>query len=394
MRFLKYFIIIFIIPLTLFAGWTDTAPKHILMMDLSYRTDTTSQKYDKDGNVINLSENMEFYDSKGRLQGTLEAPAVNIQKVGLYQLAYGITDTLTLAVVIPHIRAAETDLNLHWIPGEFDPALGRAMTLDDFCAYIQGMGQSCPEDWHSKPNRLGDVVVGFRYLLYQKSSLRLATLMFASTRSGKVGDQEILGAVGTTGYEFGSNGDFGFHFIAEKKWKSLSFNGEVLYEPFITRTFPASTGSKNPLLLNNSYYIGDEYKIKPGDYFGISTGLIITVIKGPDSTTWLTKDNPEMQKQLPPLLTVEFDYKKIWGAPDRFYSNSEVFNRGKESGSGWKEKNTLISKLSISLFRVGIPFDIYGTYSNQELLGGKSFMPLKEWGLGINLYYSLDIWPL
>ena len=379
---------------SLFSGWTDTAPKHIFMFDLSYRTDTVRHIFDNEGNLVNLSPDIAFYDSNGRWQGTLRVPAVNQETIGLYQIMYGVTDNLTLAVVIPHIITTWTKLNLQWIPGEFDPALGRSMTFEDFCQYIESMGQPCPHDWRGKDNQLGDVIVGFRYRFFQKRNFKLAFMGFVSTRTGAPGDPEELGAVGTTGYEYGSNGDLGFYLIGEKDFKKIVVNGEVFYEPFYTRRWKAPEGKLNPLLLNNASYVGKYYKIKPGDFYGFALGADLTIVKGSDNPTWLTRDNPEMQKSLPSLWIFSISYKRTWGLPDKFYSHSQVFDREMELSHYWKLKNTLQIATTVSLFRIGIPLDFYGTYSDQELLGGRGYMPLKEWGVGVHLYYSLDIWPL
>ncbi len=379
---------------SLFAGWTDTAPEHIFMFDLSYRTDTVRHLFDNKGNLVNLSPDIAFYDSSERWQGTLRIPALNQETIGLYQVMYGVTDSLTLALVIPHIISTWTKLNLQWLPGDFDPSLGRSMTMEDFCLYIESMGQPCPHEWRGKDNQLGDIIVGLRYRFYMRKNFKLAFMGFISTRTGNPGDPEKLGAVGTTGYEYGSNGDLGFYFIGEKDFRRIALNGEIFYEPFYTRDWSAPEGKLNPLLLNNASYVGKVYKIKPGDFYGFAMGTDFTIVRGSEKTTWLTRGNPEMQKSLPVLWLLSLSFKRTWGLPDKFYSHSEVFDREMELSHYWKLKNTLQVVSTFSFFRLGVPLDLYGTYSDQELLGGRGYMPLKEWGIGAHLYYSLDIWPL
>ena len=135
-------------------------------------------------------------------------------QVLLTRLAVGITDWLSFGLIFPYALKQETRLNLDWRSGDFIPEFNREMSEDDFWDWASGLGQPKPKDW-SDSGRPGDVILALLANVVREDWVQITFLTFGNTFTGEAADPEQLGAVGTSGFDFITNGDLGFHLLSD-----------------------------------------------------------------------------------------------------------------------------------------------------------------------------------
>ncbi|MFC1889630.1 hypothetical protein ACFL4G_07735 [Thermodesulfobacteriota bacterium] len=381
------------------AGWADTLPKHGMVIETSFLSNVVRTQFDEKRQEEPLAE-IDMYAPTGEFLGTIVANAEALTQTLVTQIAVGVTDRLTMAIAIPLVTHRQVDLGLDWEEGDFSNDLGRPYSEDDFWAWAGSMGQDKPPDWMDTDATVGDIILVLLYNFVNRPRFAFTTMGFVNTGSGEDPDPEILGAYGTTMFDFGFMGDIGLHALIDFKFpetrflKRVTLGLEPYYEHFWDRRYKAPTGRDNPLISNDAPYIGDHYPMQPGDYFGYNAGIHVELIKGPKKPSWLTRSNPEFQAMMPAILSLDLLFSHMLSFDSIYESKSEVWNDEKEEDNAAADKFTLGGKVTLSLLRYGIPLDIYAKYSNQEIIAGKNFTPIIGWGLGARIYYSLDFFPL
>lgn len=374
------------------AGLADTVPQGLMIVESSYIFSGVDSRYDKRRKEGNLEQNFKRFDVTGEFQGELTVPGEFNTEVWLNKIAFGITDRLTIATVIPLFLRREVKLNLGWVEGDplpnnnFEP-----FSRDDFWEWATSLGQSEPPDFVAPKAEVGDVLVAGFYNWYRGDSVKSTLFGFVNTLTGSDRDGELVGAVGTDFYELSTLGDLGIHLLTDYTpsypfLDRFTFSVEGLYEYFWERKKPAGRGLENPLLQNQAPFTGPNIRVKPGDFYGWAAQIQAILWSGPTSPTWLTRSNPALQENLPPTLTAQVKLTNTFSFDDDFKTPAEAYNQDQEFRNLAREKYTFNFGGRISLLRLGIPMDVYGNYNDQSLIAGKNFRPQTGFEIGLRLY--------
>lgn len=374
------------------AGLADTVPQGLMIIESSYVFSGVDSRYDKHGKEGNLEQNFERYDVTGEFQGELTVPGEFNTEVWLNKVAFGITDRLTIAMVVPLFLRREVKLNLGWQEGDPLPSNDfEPFTREDFWAWAESLGQREPDDFVASKAEIGDIIVAGFYNWYRGDSVKSTFFGFVNTLTGSDRSGEIVGAVGTDFYELSTLGDLGIHLLTDYTppypfLDRFTFSIEGFYEHFFSRRKPAGRGLINPLLQNQAPFTGANIKIDPGDFYGWATQLQAILWAGPTDPSWLTRDNPALQENLPPTLTVHAKLTNTFSFDDDFRTPAEAYNQDQEFRNLAREKYTFNFGARVSLLRFGVPLDVFGAYTDQSLVPGKNFRPQTGFEVGVRLY--------
>jgi hypothetical protein len=369
-----------------FAGFADTPGKGMIILDVNYRYAWTEHFLDDHGRLTNLNADIVMYDPAGTPLGTISVPAYHFDKVLLTQLFYGFTENFAGGVVVPYFLASQTDLHLNWTSGAYAGDLGRPYSEQDFWAFAGSMGQQKPKDFRAGA-RIGDVVLGGIYNLKKTKRWQTAALGFVSTRSGSKADPELLGAIGTSGFELQTNGDVGLHLLGDYFLNPrISAGGELFYEGFFPRRNRSALGTVNPLLSYEGRYNGGTYIVVPGDWFGATAGMQFTLLRGTNHESWITRGKPAMQKSLPALFTVRPSLKYTRFLGNRYASASDYFDRTMNASHRAANRYTFEFSAAANFLRYGVPLGPYYQYHSQELVRGTNFIPVMDHTVGVQVY--------
>jgi hypothetical protein len=363
------------------AGFTDTAPQGLFVLESRMAFSRIAGHWNGEGELGTLIEPVELYEPGGGLQGRL-VPEVDARlQILISMLLYGITDDLTLFVGVPLVLRTHIIPDLNWIPGDYSPQLGRPYSEDDFWEWAASMGQPKPGPWEAR-NVLSDIVVGTRWRFSDRlggmpDGLHLAVSAFGALPTGIHPDPEEIVATGTSSWNLHAQGELGLHLSADYRFPGrfddrLTLGLDVFYEAFLPRTYVSSTGEIHPLLLNHRPYVGETYRVNPGDFFGAEIAAWLVAIRGPALQTWLTRAAPEMAESLPPLLSLSAAYNFTAVGQSRWYSESAIWNWENERFWAPGYKNILFVGANVSLLRLGVPLDLYVNYRNLTLLPGRN----------------------
>ncbi len=377
------------------AGFTETLPKGVLLLDVNYTYSLINQAWDNEGNLSPIMQPIERYEPGGPKQGEI-VPNVEAEvNILVNQIQYGLIDCLTLNIGIPVMLKAKVDPHLSWSPGDYQWNLGRPYSEEDFWEWAASMGQPKPGVWEGNKGTLGEVVLGARYRFsnhfswFERHGLAAAVTVFGLLPTGQPSDPEELYAVGTTMWDLGVMGDVGAHLSLDKQFgkslnNRLTLGLDLFWEILIPRELETPRGTKHPLLLNYQPYVGDTYTVDPGDYMGFSFQVDVVPWKGPARATWLTKGSLEEAKKFPPLVTLTFRYTFTHLGQSDWQSNSEIWN-WEDREELWRPgyKNILFFQAVVSLLRLGIPLQPYLGYRNLDLLPGKNFRPANYLNFGL-----------
>ena len=365
------------------ARFTTTVPKGTFVLDNTFFISQLSTAYDNNGNAKSLIDPIYRYEPGGGMQGII-IPDVKVRfYVYLLQLMYGITDSVSVGIGFPIVLKTTVSPNLGWKSGDYQWSLGRAYSGTDFWQWADSMGQPRPGNWSGNSGTLGDIVLGLRWKFTdligwcKKNSLSAAIAIMGALPTGRQADPENILGVGTHMWDLYSQGELAFHLSVEKGFPKLLDNRlfigvDVFYEFFFQHTYTTPKGTKSPLLLTYQPYVGDTYKIDPGDFVGAAIAVDIVAIRGPAMRTWLVKYDKKKAAKLPPMLTFNFEYRHVHTMQSWWTSKSKIWDWDREKSWRPGYKNVLGGKLVLSLLRVGVPFDLYVGYRNQTWIGGKN----------------------
>ena len=250
-----------------------------------------------------------------------------------------------------------------------------------------------------------DLIVGLRYRWtdhidwFKKKALwDIALMLSGNIPTGKKADPEEVVTIGTTNWDLQTQGDIAVHLGMDKRFdgvlhKKLVLGVDLFYETFFERSFQTPTGEKNPLLLNYEYYVGDRYRLDPGDISGFSLDLAGSPYIGPARPTWIVGHDEEAAKNLPAMIVMSVRYTFAHTQQSNWSSKAPHWDWEREQDYKPGYKNYLQFKATFSLLRFGVPLQIYAAYKSLALIPGKNCravdmiqtgvqIPFKLWGFG------------
>ncbi|MBM4395768.1 MAG: hypothetical protein FJ087_08765 [Deltaproteobacteria bacterium] len=376
-------LLLLLFPSLAHAGFTETPPAGTFVLDEVFHLADLSRAYDDSGRAGPLIDPVWRYEPGGGLQGVIVPDARVRFGILVTQLTYGVTDWLSVAVAVPVVVLNTVSPDLSWRAGDFQQALGRAYSEDDFWQWAASMGQPRPGHWSGNRGVLSDIVIGARWRFsdhapwFRRNGLHLALTVMGAIPTGTPADPEEIVAAGTTAWDLHSQGEFGVHLSADKTFVReldgrLTIGVDVFYEAFFRHEYRTPRGTKHPLLLGYEPYVGPTYTLDPGDFSGASLQLDVVPWKGPARATWIVKGDPSRAEQLPPLVTVSLRYTHVHVGQSDWESDSPLWDWDREKVWRPGYKNVLAGELRVSLLRVGAPIELMAGYRNQTWIGGKN----------------------
>ncbi len=388
------------VPALASAALTDTLPQNMFLLDISYNHSWLSKRWDDNNGTASLIEEIERFEPGGGMQGILTPNAKVQYSVMIMMLNYGILDDLNVGLGIPLILKSSVNPDFDWEVGDFQPSLGRPYSQDDFWEWAASMGQPRPGNWTGNKGTLGDMIMGVRYKwTHRIDPIREAnwsstlTIMGAFP-TGSQKDPEEITSAGTTMWDLHSQGDLSFHLAVDKRFKDelddrLTVGLDFFYELFFEHTYDTPRGIVNPLLLNNAIYVGDTYKLDPGDFSGVALQFDVTAYKGPRKDTWITKGDQKKIDAMPPIITIMLQYNFTYLQQSEWSSDSDLWDYNQEDD--WKPgfKNILTAKLGFSFIRLGAPLQLYIKYRTLSLIPGKNTRSADVLTGGVQLPFAI-----
>jgi hypothetical protein len=320
-------------------------------------------------------------------------------------LTYGILDSWTMLVAFPVVLKTSVDPKFGWEPGDDTNEWGVFETVDHFWEWAAGYGQPEIKAWEGNHSVLSDIVLGTRVRFtdwispwFNKQGLAGALTLYGAIPTGRPPDPEEAVSAGTSTWSLHFQGEIGFHLSADYTMRFLdnriNLGADIFYEIFMPREYKAALGTLHPVLLKDeNLEAGDTYIIDPGDFIGVSGQIDLVPFKGPTWATWLSKGSLERAKNFPPLLTLTFRFTHTrfgqtdWQTP---YTRSDWEWDDKEEIWQPGHKNILTGLATLSLFRMGLPLQLYGGYRNQSWLPGKNFRAANAFSAGARV--ALKFW--
>ena len=374
------------------AGLSDTLPAGTFLLDSSISLSQLHSRYNDQGQKTTLIDELKLYEPGSGLQGTLIPRAEVNYLILINQLQYGVTDSLSVGLGIPVVLNTSVDLNMEWIPGDYQNYLGRRYSEDDFWQWAGSMGQPRPRDWQGNRGTLSDIILGVRWRFsdhlpwLRRQQLRTVLTVMGALPTGSPPPPEELAGAGTTMWDLHSQGELCFHLALERTFfERINLGVDTFYEIFFRHSYTTPTGSKNPLLLTLAPYVGPSYSIDPGDFAGVALQIEGTIIYGPALATWLSGHDAARAEKLPPLLSASVMYKYTHVAGSDWQSQSAIWDWEKEKLWLPGHKNTLWFRVTVSLLRLGIPLRLYFAYRNQSWLGGRNVRAADVFAGGLQL---------
>jgi len=377
------------------AGNTTTLPAGTFVLDQAYINAVTDVRWDDNRKARGLIEGIQRYEPGGGLQGTITVKPHVLYEFQVSQLFYGVTDNLTLAIGVPVVTRSYIDAHLGWVSGDYQSGLGRSYSEQDFWQWAKSMGQKKPGAFDGNHNTLADIVLGGRYKLpnalwMEKSGLVAAIAAQVALPTGKDPDPEELVATGTTAWDLNNYGDAELHFALERPFHyqgvvRANVGIDMYYGYFRPRTYQTPRGTKNPLLMTYSPYVGDTYTIDPGDLIAGSVLVEVAPLLGPTWATWLAGGKLEKAERFPPLLQVSAGFTYAHVGQSTWRSQSALWNWDREKLFLPGDKDTVKLNADISLLRMGLPLQLYTAYRNQEWVPGRNIRASNSLAFGARL---------
>ncbi len=374
------------------AANTVTLPQGTFVLDEGWVDAVTTTAFDNNRKPQSLLLPIDRYEPGGGLQGTITAKPHVRYRFLVSQLYYGLTDALTLAVGVPLVTSTTIDPHLGWKSGDYQSSLGRAYSESDFWQWAQSMGQGKPGTFNGNSNTMSDMILGVRYRLpdygfLQPLGLRAALGVQIALPTGKPQDPEQLVAAGTTVWDLNNYGDAELHLLFDRPflWDGvprLNLGLDAYYAWLRPREMVSPTGSKNPLLLTASPYIGKTYTLDPGDFAGGTVSIDAVPLVGPTWSTYISGHSLEKASTFPPLLTLIAGYTWLHVGQTGFASQSPMWTWDHEKVFMPGFKNTVRLGADLSLLRVGLPLQFYVRSANQEWVPGQNIRASNSLTLG------------
>jgi hypothetical protein len=365
------------------ADETQVLPRGTFLLDMQYLHSHLDKRWGGNHQALPLIDPVKMYDPGNGYQGTVTAQPLVSYDWLVPQIFYGLTDQLTVGAVVPIVLRTHITTNLGWASGDYINQLGRPYSETDFWQWAASMGQpSPPSNWYGNRWTLGDILLAARWQVarnhwMEQFGLTAAASLTVTLPTGQNADPEQLVAAGTNAWEVNAYGDVEPHIAINKTlyrdqggFERVSMGIDVLYAWFRPRTFTTPRGTVNPLLLQYQPYVGDTYVIKGGDWFGTTLVADVALLLGPTFATAVSSGSLERAEELPALIALTGSYTYIRTAQTWWRSNSPLWDYQREQEWQPGEKNIVSATLTISLLRLGLPFQIYGVWRSQEIFPG------------------------
>lgn len=383
------------------AAETTTLPKGAWAFDVSYIASNLANRWGDDQSRLPLLDDIRRYEPGAGLQGILQPRPVVAFQLAVLQLQYGLTDWLTVGATVPIALRTAVDTNIGWQSGDYQSALGRAYSLDDFWAWAASMGQQrVPDRWAGNQGVLADIVLSGRFLIpelrwLKAAGLRVATTLQVALPTGRQAPPEELVTAGTSTWELHAYGDVETHLQIDRPFfqdgygiPRLSLGADLWFSYFRPRVVTSPLGTENPLLQTFQPYIGDTYVIDPGEWLAASVSMDVVPIIGPARASIVSGGDLERARALPPLLTLNVGYAHIGTFQTTFKSNSDLWSYERERYWLPGEKNQLRAGLTLSFLRLGVPVQVYANYRNQDLIPGRNTRAANTLTAGARLLFK------
>lgn len=389
-------LLVVLAPVAASAMETQVLPKGAISVDLAYLRTALDKQWSGDRRALSLIDDLPRYEPGGGLQGILRARPVAEFDFLLVQALYGVTDQLSVGVNVPILMRSTIATNLSWEPGDYQPQLGRRYSLDDFWSWAASMGQPRVADRVVNTQfRLADLVLGAKYLLprsdwMREHHLRWSTQLNVAIPTGTNADPEEAVSVGTNLWELHAAGDVELHVAADKHFfvddhgiYRVNLGADVFYAFFRPRLYEGGKGTRNPLLNNNAFFVGDTYWIDPGDWVAGTLSVDLVPLIGPTFASIVSGGSLEKAQGLPPLLTLSASYTYVATMQSDWQSNSKLWDWDREKLWQPGEKNIFRFTGTISLFRLGVPVQLYASYRSQDIIPGRFTRPANVFTGGV-----------
>lgn len=393
---MKRALLLLLVPTLAVAMETQVLPQGAISVDVGYLRTALDKQWSGDRRALSLIDDIPRYEPGGGLQGILRAKPVAEFDFLLVSALYGVTDSLSVGVNVPILMRSTIATNLSWEPGDYQPQLGRAYSLEDFWSWADSMGQPRVTDRAVNTQfRVADIVLGGKYLLprstwMKENHFRWSAQLNVALPTGSNADPEEAVSVGTNLWELHAAGDVEAHVSADKHFfvdehgiYRLNVGADVFYAFFRPRLYTAGKGLKNPLLNNNAFYVGDTYWIDPGDWVAGTVSVDVVPFIGPTFASIVSGGSLEKAHALPPMLTLSASYSYIATMQSDWQSNSKLWDWDREKL--WKagEKNIFKFTGTISFFRLGVPVQLYASYRTQDIIPGRYTRPANVFTGGV-----------
>ena len=393
---MKRALLLLLVPTLAAAMETQVLPQGAISVDVGYLRTALDKQWSGDRRALSLIDDIPRYEPGGGLQGILRAKPVAEFDFLLVSALYGVTDSLSVGVNVPILMRSTIATNLSWEPGDYQPQLGRAYSLEDFWSWADSMGQPRVTDRAVNTQfRVADIVLGAKYLLprstwMKENHFRWSAQLNVALPTGSNADPEEAVSVGTNLWELHAAGDVEAHVSADKHFfvdehgiYRLNVGADVFYAFFRPRLYTAGKGLKNPLLNNNAFYVGDTYWIDPGDWVAGTVSVDVVPFIGPTFASIVSGGSLEKAQALPPMLTLSASYSYIATMQSDWQSNSPLWDWDREKL--WKagEKNIFKFTGTISFFRLGVPVQLYASYRTQDIIPGRYTRPANVFTGGV-----------
>ncbi len=376
---------------------TQVLPQSTFIFDFAYWHSTLDKQWSGDGKALSLIEDNKRYEPGAGLQGILRAKPVAEIDFLVIQALYGITDRLTAAIYVPIVVRQQVTTNLSWEPGDYQSQLGRRYSGDDFWAWAGTLGQPrVPDKWQGGV-KLGDMIVGLRYLLPEfewmtKNHFRWSATLQVAIPTGTNFDPEEAISIGTNLWELHAAGDVEAHLSADKHFfvdeygvYRLNLGADLYYAFFRPREYKAGRGLKNPLLNNNAPYVGDTYTVDGGDWLAGTLSVDVAPFLGPTRASIVSGGDLKKANALPPMLTLSLSYTRVQTFQSDWQSQSPLWDYDREKYWQPGVKNIVRATATVSLLRVGVPLQIYARYQSGDLIPGAYTRPANVVSAGVRL---------
>jgi hypothetical protein len=374
---------------------TQVLPKGTWLLDVAYLHSTLDKQWDGQRRATPLIAEIPRYEPGGGLQGILRARPEASFHFLMMQLMYGLTDRLSVALYVPVVLNTSVATNFSWQPGDFQSQLGRSYSEDDFWAWAASMGQPrVPKTWSGNNGALSDIILGARYLLpqfgwMQRSGFRWAGSLQVALPTGTNMDPEAAVSAGTNLWELHAAGTIEAHLSADQPFleddgvSRGNVGADVFYSAFLPRRYTSGRGTVNPLLNNIAAYVGDDYWVDGGDWFGGTLSVDVVPIIGPTRASIVSGNSLEKARTLPPLVTLSLGYTHIRTLQSYWLSDSALWSWDREKLWQPGEKNIVKGTVTVSLLRVGLPLQVYASYRTQDLVPGRFTRPANVFTAGV-----------
>jgi hypothetical protein len=372
-----------LVPRPASAGFAETLPEGTFLLDVSYAYSWLRNAWDDHGGLGPLVAAIDRYEPGGGKQGTLIPGAFVQYHITIFQLQYGILDNLSVGIGIPLVARTSISPDLKWIPGDYQPQLGRPYGEDDFWQWAASMGQPRPGEWVGNEGVPGDVVLGLRLRwsdwieAFREAGVAASLSVYGALPTGVHADPEEVVSAGTTMWDLQAQGDLGVHLGFDKTFHEelddrLTLGLDVFYEWFAPHRYDTPTGTKNPLLLSYQPYAGTSYMLDPGDLVGFSVQVDGVPVRGPSEASFISGWNPLVAESFPPLLTLSLRYTFSWIGQTRFDSMSDLWDFQQEDHWRPGYRNALSATVLFSFLRLGAPLQVYASYRTLSLIPGRN----------------------